>query len=132
MHRQKQNRTYKASMRATESSERTVQRHKAHKASVRKPSNISAEQAIVHFHSDIENGPYFVCTCCHRLMYSKSVATMAKRSLQFNPDSPPPKRPRNKSHSLLVNFQQPTTTPPSQACYQHSRLYNRVDIFTVS
>ena len=73
MHRQKQN---KASMRATESSEQTVQRRekdKAHKASVRKPSNISAEQAIVHFHSDIENGPYFVCTCCHRLMYSKSV-----------------------------------------------------------
>jgi hypothetical protein len=45
-------------------------------ASVRaakKANDVSIEQAIVSFHSDIKNGPDFVCTCCHRLMYRKSV-----------------------------------------------------------
>ena len=76
LQRREKAKAHKASVRATESSEQTVLRHekdKAHKASMRKPSNISAEQAIVHFHSDIENGPDFICTCCHHLMYSKSV-----------------------------------------------------------
>ena len=31
------------------------------------------EQAIGSFHFDINNGSDFVCTCCHRLMYKKSV-----------------------------------------------------------
>ena len=41
--------------------------------SAKKLSSISVHQAIVSFHSDIKNGPDFVCTCCHRLMYRKSV-----------------------------------------------------------
>ena len=28
---------------------------------------------LLSFHHDIKNGPDFVCTCCHRMMYRKSV-----------------------------------------------------------
>jgi hypothetical protein len=69
----------KACKRAAESSEQTLhrqQQNKEHMASVRaakKANDVSIEQAIVSFHSDIKNGPDFVCTCCHRLMYRKSV-----------------------------------------------------------
>ena len=41
-------------------------------ASKRKRS-MSVEHAILSFHHDINNGPDFVCTCCHRMMYRKSV-----------------------------------------------------------
>ena len=79
LHRQQQNKQHMASVRATESSEQTLhrqQQNKEHMASVRaakKVNEVSIEEAIVSFHSDIKNGPDFVCTCCHRLMYKKSV-----------------------------------------------------------
>ena len=78
LQRQQHDREYKASVKATESSEQTLHRQqhdREYKASVRaaKKANVSIEQAIVSFHSDIKNGPDFVCTCCHRLMYGKSV-----------------------------------------------------------
>ena len=79
LQRQQHDREYKASVRAAESSEQTLhrqQQNKEHMASVRaakKVNDVSIEQAIVSFHSDIKNGPDFVCTCCHRLMYRKSV-----------------------------------------------------------
>ena len=79
LHRQQHDREYKASVRAAESSEQTLHRQqhdREYKASVRaakKANDVSIEQAIVSFHSDIKNGPDFVCTCCHRLMYRKSV-----------------------------------------------------------
>ena len=62
-------------MRAAESSKQTLRRQqhdREYKASMRaaKKTNVSIEQAI---HSDIKNGPDFVCTCCHQLMYRKSV-----------------------------------------------------------
>ena len=60
MHRQQNDKEYKASMRAA------------------KKVNVSIEQAIVSFHSDIKNGPDFVCTCFHRLMYRKSVVTLTQ------------------------------------------------------
>ena len=66
-------------MTLAETSKQTVHRQeqdRKHKASVRsskKLSSISVQQAIVSFHSDIKNGPDFVCTCCHRFMYRKSV-----------------------------------------------------------
>ena len=69
----------KACEKAAESKEQTLhrqQQNREHKASVRaakKTKDVSIQQAIVLFHSDIENGPDFVCTCCHRLMYRKSV-----------------------------------------------------------
>ena len=34
--------------------------------------------AISAFHSDIKSGPDFVCTCCHRMMYRKSVVQCNK------------------------------------------------------
>ena len=79
LQRQQHDREYKASVRAAESSEQTLhrqQQNKEHVASVRaakKANDVSIEQAIVSFHSDIKDGPDLVCTCCHRLMYRKSV-----------------------------------------------------------
>ena len=35
--------------------------------------DISLETAIANFHSKAKFGPDFVCTCCHRMMYRKSV-----------------------------------------------------------
>ena len=34
--------------------------------------NVSVEHAILSFHHDIKNGPDFVCTCCHGMVYRKS------------------------------------------------------------
>ena len=79
LHRQQQNKEHMASMRAAETSEQTLQRqkqNKEHMAMIRaakKANDVSVEQAIVSFHSDNKNGPDFVCTSCHRLMYRKSV-----------------------------------------------------------
>ena len=56
VHRQGKDRSSKASVRAT-----------------KKASDVSVQQAVMSFHSYINNGPDFVCSCCHRLMYSKSV-----------------------------------------------------------
>ena len=45
-------------------------------AGMRTTKKVSIEpvqQAIMTFHSDVKNGPDFVCSCCHHLMYSKSV-----------------------------------------------------------
>ena len=60
-HRKQQQREHMAKIRAIESSEQTLRRQQA--------SN-SVQQAIETF---IRNGPDFVCTCCHRLMYRNSV-----------------------------------------------------------
>ncbi len=73
VHRQQQNREHMASMRASETSMHGQQQSRKHMASMR-ASNVSVQQAIMSFHSDIKNGPDFVYSCCHRLMYSKSVA----------------------------------------------------------
>ena len=79
VHRQEKDRNHKASMRASETSEQSVHRQgkdKSSKASVRatkKASDVSVQQAVMSFHSDVKNGPDFGCSCCHRLMYSKSV-----------------------------------------------------------
>ena len=79
VHRREEDRNHKASMRASETAEQTVHRRekdRSNKASMRatkKASNVSVQQAIMSFHADIKNGPDFVCSCCHRLMYSKIV-----------------------------------------------------------
>ena len=36
------------------------------------------ESAIAAFHSEVKLGPEFVCTCCHRMMYRKSVVACNK------------------------------------------------------
>ena len=79
LHRRETDRSKKASMRASETIERTMHRkeqdrkHKATMRAAKKASDVSVQQAIMSFHSDIKNGPDFVCSCCHRLMYNKSV-----------------------------------------------------------
>ena len=79
LRRQQQNKEHMASVRAAESSEQTLRRqqqNKEHMASVRaaqRANDFSVQHAIASFHCDIKKGPDFVCTCCHRLMYKKSV-----------------------------------------------------------
>ena len=34
---------------------------------------MSVECAVSAFHSEVKLGPDYVCTCCHRMMYRKSV-----------------------------------------------------------
>ena len=75
LQRRESNRKCTASMRASETVEQTLQRlesDRKRKANIQK-RNVSIEQAILSFHSEIKNGPEFVCTCCHRMMYRKSV-----------------------------------------------------------
>ena len=65
VHRREKDRNHKASMRASETSEQTVHRQgkdRSSKASVRatkKASDVSVQQAVMSFHSDIKNGPDF-------------------------------------------------------------------------
>ena len=72
LHRQEQNRMRMASMRKSDEVLRRKQSNKEAMASKRK-RNVSVEHAILSFHHDIKNGPDFVCTSCHRMMYRKSV-----------------------------------------------------------
>ena len=39
----------------------------------RRSKALSVECAISAFHAEVKFGPDFVCTCCHRMMYRKSV-----------------------------------------------------------
>ena len=79
VHRQEQERKHMANMRASETSEQTLHRQEQNRKNMtsmrtsKKMSDVSVQQAIMSFHCDIKNGPDFVCTCCHRLMHSKSV-----------------------------------------------------------
>ena len=73
--RQEQDRICTASMIASEAREQTLRRQeqdRTHRANKRKRS-LLVEDAIAAFHSEIKLGPDFVCTCCHRMMYRKSV-----------------------------------------------------------
>ena len=73
--RQKKNRVHKADMRACQTADEVLHRKQANKRAManKRNSYVSVEQAIALFHCDIKKGPDFVCTCCHRMMYSKSV-----------------------------------------------------------
>ena len=75
LRRQEQNRTRMASMIASETREQTLRRQeqdRTHRANKRKRS-LLVEDVIAAFHSEIKLGPDFVCACCHRMMYRKSV-----------------------------------------------------------
>ena len=75
LQRQEQNRTCMASVRASETCEQTLQRQERNRkcmASTRERS-VTLEAALSTFHSEVKLGPNFVCTCCHRMMYKKSV-----------------------------------------------------------
>ena len=101
--RQKHNRTHKASIRASETPEQTVNRQEQDRLrqarkrgletheqvlqrkeinqdcmSRKRSRGVSVEEAISAFHSETRAGPDCVCTCCHRMMYRKSVVQCKK------------------------------------------------------
>ena len=43
------------------------------RASCKRSKGVSVEEAITTFDSETRAGPDFVCTCCHRMMYRKTV-----------------------------------------------------------
>ena len=71
--RREQNRTRLASMRAYESHSEMLQRKTSNKDNMAKLRQRTVENAILVFEHEIKLGPDFVCTCCHRMMYRKSV-----------------------------------------------------------
>ena len=75
MERQAQNQQHTASVRASETPEQTLNRRQSNKQSmsIKRKRNVSVECAVSAFHSKVKLGPDYVCTCCHRMMYRKSV-----------------------------------------------------------
>ena len=41
--------------------------------SCKRSKGVSVEEVISAFHLETKAGPDFVCTCCHRMMYRKTV-----------------------------------------------------------
>ena len=74
LQRKEQDRMHKASMRASETPDEVLCRKHSNQEAManKRKSNVSVEHAILSFHRAIKNGPDFVCTCCHRMMYRKS------------------------------------------------------------
>ena len=73
--RQKSDKLRKGQKRALETPGETMQ-HKQRdneRASCKRSKGVSVEEAITTFDSETRAGPDFVCTCCHRMMYRKTV-----------------------------------------------------------
>ena len=48
-------------------------------------NKVSVEEAITTFNSETRAGPDFVCTCCHRMMYRKTLqCSIAPRVSHFS------------------------------------------------
>ena len=75
MKRQAQNKQHMSCVRASETPEQALRRRQGNKQtmSTKRKRNVSVESAVSAFHSEIKLGPDYVCTCCHRMMYRKSV-----------------------------------------------------------
>ena len=75
MKRQAENKQHMASVRACETPDQTLHRRQSNKQSMSsmRKRNVSVECAVSAFHSEVKLGPDYVCTCCHRVMYRKSV-----------------------------------------------------------
>ena len=75
VNRQEQDKLRKARKRASETPVQVLQRQETNKERMlcKRSKCVSVEQAISAFHSEIKAGPDFVCTCCHRMMYKKTV-----------------------------------------------------------
>ena len=82
MKRQAQNKNYMASIRASETPEQALNRRQSNKQSmsIKRKRNVSVECAVSAFHS---LGPDYVCTCCHRMMYRKSVISCNKANYTY-------------------------------------------------
>ena len=75
LRRQESDRARNARKRAIESSEDYSQRKKINRTAMtnKRSKSVSVESAVSSFHAEVKFGPDFVCTCCHRMMYRKSV-----------------------------------------------------------
>ena len=75
LERLEQNRTRTASMRASETLHVKLHKRRKNKEAMAnaRTRTVLIESAIAAFHSEVKLGPEFVCTCCHRKMYRKSV-----------------------------------------------------------
>ena len=75
VNRQEQNRLHQARKRALETPEEVLQRKKADKEhrSCKRSKTVSVEEVISAVHSETRAGSDFVCTCCHHMVYRKSV-----------------------------------------------------------
>ena len=75
LHRRECDRARAARKRALESSEDYSQRKQINRTVMtnKRSKSVSVECAISSFHAEVKFGSDFVCTCCHRIMYRKSV-----------------------------------------------------------
>jgi hypothetical protein len=73
--RQKHDRACKDKKRKSETTAETRQRREKNQTYMAKTRAlvVPMEKYISNFHSKIKQGPEFVCTCCHRLMYKQTV-----------------------------------------------------------
>ena len=73
--RRQADRVAKAGRRASESSDQASQRREKDKTQKlnRLKATVAIDHAINAFHFKIKQGPEFVCTCCHRMMYKQNV-----------------------------------------------------------
>ena len=73
--RQKSDKLRKGQKRALETPGETMQRKQRdnERASCKRSKGVSVEEAIITFDYETRAGPDFVCTCCHRMMYRKTV-----------------------------------------------------------
>ena len=80
LHRQEKDRLRKESKKAYETPDEILHRKQTNKECVsnRRKRCAPLESGISAFHSDVKSGPDFVCTCCHRMMYRKSVVQCNK------------------------------------------------------
>ena len=80
LHRQEKDRLRKESRRAYETPDEILRRKQTNKECVsnRRKRCVPLESGISAFHSVVKSGPDFVCTCCHRMMYRKSVVQCNK------------------------------------------------------
>ena len=78
--RQEQDRTCKAKRRASETMVEMVQRQEQNRARMGKKRAlvVPMENFITDFQSKIKQGPEFVCSCCHCMMYKQTVVPYAR------------------------------------------------------
>ena len=80
LERLEQNRTRIASMRASETLHVKLHKRRKNKEAMAnaRARTVLIESAIAAIHSEVKLGPEFVNTCCHHMMYRKSVADCNK------------------------------------------------------
>ena len=80
--RRKSNREHMRETRVLETEEQTAKRRKSDRKRVaQRRSNVSVEAAIDLFITKTKQGPDYVCTSCHRLMYRANVVSLNKCKL---------------------------------------------------